>query len=38
MDYEILGKNVSCITRTGILEFVASEFNLNLPFVQLFIG
>ena len=27
-----------CIIHTDILEFVAAKFNLNLTFVQFFIG
>ena len=38
LDYEILRKKNSCIIRIDFLEVVATEFHLNLAFVQLFIG
>ena len=34
MDYEILGKKISCIIRTDFIEFVAAKFKLNLLFVK----
>ena len=34
LDNEIQGK----ILNTDILEFIAAKFNLNLAFVQFFIG
>ena len=38
LDFEILGKKLSCIICTDIFEFVAAKFNSNLIFVKFFIS